>query len=183
MIPRTLWGVVLISAVTTPAYAQGLEFSLGGGVSIPVGEFGSTTNTGWHGLAGISYARGPVGVRVDGALNRFDFDTEGGPDLDIQTQVLHGTANAVYSFNRSGESRLRPYLIGGVGYYQTKQTGDDADAGDTADPGVNGGAGIGLRAGAVGGFVEGRFHNIFMTGTDTNSAFVAFTIGVTLGGT
>jgi hypothetical protein len=180
MISRTLWGMVVSGALTAPVYAQGLEFSLGGGVSLPVGEFGSTTNTGWHGLAGISYAPGPFGVRVDGALNRFDI--EGEPDLDVQTQVLHGTANAVYSFTRPGESSLRPYLIGGVGYYRTKEIGDDADVGDTADFGVNGGAGVGFRGGALGGFVEGRFHNIFMVGTDTNSAFVVFTIGVRFGG-
>lgn len=89
----------------------------------------------------------------------------------------------MYSFARAGESRLRPYLIGGAGYYRTKEVGDDADVGDTADFGVNGGVGVGFKSGAVGAFLEGRFHNIIMMGTDTNSAFVAFTIGVRLGGT
>lgn len=173
---------LMISAGLSPAYGQGLEFSLGGGLSLPVGSFGNTATTGWHGLAGISYGRGPFGLRVDGALNRFGLDNQGGPDLDIQTQVIHGTANAVYKFGRSAESKLRPYVLGGAGVYQTKETGDDADAGDTADFGVNAGVGFDFKAGAIGAFLEGRFHNIFMMGTDTNSAFIAFTIGVRLGG-
>ena len=38
-----------------PASAQGAEFSLGGGVSLPLSDFGDVAKTGWHGLAAVGF--------------------------------------------------------------------------------------------------------------------------------
>ena len=35
--------------------AQGAEFSLGGGVGVPLGDFDDAAKTGWHGLAAVSF--------------------------------------------------------------------------------------------------------------------------------
>ena len=50
----------------------------------------------------------------------------------------------------------------------------------STDFGINAGAGFDFQAGAVALFVEGRFHNVFSDGSNTN--FIPITVGVRLGG-
>ena len=176
-------GVVLMaSAGTAPAVAQGAEFSLGGGLTLPLSEFGDAASTGFHGLAGVSFlpSGSPVGIQVDGMFQRFGF--EDAPDgFDANFQIIQGTANAVYKFKSSEETKVRPYLIGGVGLYSFKATGDDVpDTGSETDFGINAGAGFDFKFGAAGLFLEGRFHNVFTEGESTN--FIPITVGVRFGG-
>lgn len=177
-----LGAVLMASAGTAPAVAQGAEFSLGGGVTLPLSDFGDAASTGFHGLAAVSFVPSgfPVGIQVDGMFQRFGVDNV--PDgFDGNFQVLQGTANAVYKFKTSEESKIRPYLIGGVGLYNFKATGDDfGDTGSETDFGLNGGAGFDFKFGSVGAFVEGRFHNVFSDPDNTN--FIPITVGVRLGG-
>lgn len=174
--------VLMASAGAAPAVAQGAEFSLGGGLTLPLSDFGDAASTGFHGLAAVSFVPSgfPVGIQVDGMFQRFGVDNA--PDnFDGNFQVIQGTANAVYKFKTSEESKIRPYLIGGVGLYNFKATGDDfADTGSETDFGINGGAGFDFKFGSVGAFVEGRFHNVFSDPDNTN--FIPITVGVRLGG-
>lgn len=182
-----LGAVLMVSVGTVPAVAQGgAKFSLGGGVTLPLGDFGDAVGTGFHGLAAVSFVPTgfPLGIQIDGMYQRFG--TEDDPllgDLDANFRILQGTANAVYKFQTSEETKVRPYLIGGVGLYNGKLSGDDIPDSfeeSETDFGINAGAGFDFQAGAVGLFVEGRFHNVFSDGESTN--FIPITLGVRLGG-
>ena len=107
------------------------QFSLGGGVDLPMGNFDNAANTGWHGLAALTFtpATWPVGIQIDGNYGRFPDDTP----LDENLQMIFGTGNIVYRFQTSPESTFRPYLIGGGGVYNLKPTGNDVpDAQDSS---------------------------------------------------
>lgn len=174
---------VLMAALgAAPVVAQGAKVSVGGGLSLPLSDFGDAASTGWHGLAGVSFtpADFPIGIQVDGMFQRFGFDDV--PDnFDANFQIIHGTANAVYRFQVSEATKVRPYLIGGVGLYNSKATGDDVtDDSSETDFGLNGGAGFDFMAGAVDIFVEGRFHNVFSDPDNTN--FIPISVGVRFGG-
>lgn len=170
-----LLGVLLFSA---PLRAQGAEFSLGGGLAVPLGTYDEVVKMGWHGTAGLSFVPGgfPIGIQVDGTLAQFSDETP----LDIKTQLMFGTANAVLKFRSSVAARLRPYVIGGIGVYSSKATGDDAPEGSTTEAGINLGAGFDIKAGGAGLFVEGRWHNVFLEGD--NLKFLPITLGVRFGG-
>jgi hypothetical protein len=88
----------------------------------------------------------------------------------------------VYKFKTSEETKFRPYLIGGAGVYNLDVKGDDVPPGveSVTKFGLNGGAGFDFKAGAAGIFVEGRFHNVFTEGSNTN--FIPLTVGVRFGG-
>jgi opacity protein-like surface antigen len=133
---------------------------------------------GWQGTAAVSFTLRnlPIGAQLDGSFSRFSDETP----FDISSQLIYGTANAVYRFQSSPETRIRPYLIGGVGVYNSKETGDDALGGSATKFGINAGAGIDFRAGSAGLFLEGRFHNVFVTGP--NVEFFPINIGVRFGG-
>lgn len=180
-----LGAVLMASAGAAPAVAQGAEFSLGGGLTLPLGNFGDAAGTGFHGLAAVSFvpSGSPIGIQVDGMFHRTGMDDNFALGDDVNTQIIQGTANAVYKFQTSEETKIRPYLIGGVGLYSFKLTGDDVEDpfGDAeTDFGINGGAGFDFKFGSAGLFVEGRFHNVFSEGESTN--FIPITVGVRLGG-
>ena len=170
---------MLMSASTV--YAQGVEFSLGGGIDSPLGDFDNSAKLGFHGLGGVSFVPTgwPIGIQVDGNYSQFEDDTP----LDVKFQLIYGTGNIVYAFQTSEESRFRPYLIGGGGVYNFKLKGDAVPAGiedSQTKFGINAGAGFDIKAGAAGLFIEGRFHDVFTTGPDAQ--FIPITVGVRFGG-
>jgi hypothetical protein len=176
-------GVVLMATLgAAPAVAQGAKFSVGGGLTLPLGDFGDAASTGFHGLAAVGFqpANLPVGFQIDGMYQRFGVD-DVPDDFDAKFQIIQGTANVVYTFTTAEESTFHPYLIGGVGLYNAKATGDDVpDSESETDFGINAGAGFDFQAGAVALFVEGRFHNVFSDPDNTN--FIPITVGIRFGG-
>jgi hypothetical protein len=169
--------------------AQGAEFALGGGIGVPLGDFDDASKLGWHGLGAISFVPEgwPVGIQVDGSYQQFareDFGTF----TDLKTRLIMGTGNVVFKFKSSEESTFRPYLLGGVGVYNSKITGsddpDDVLGGGTTDFGLNAGAGFDFKAGGAGLFIEGRFHNVFRgdEGLDGDLRFIPITLGIRFGG-
>jgi opacity protein-like surface antigen len=182
-----LGAVLLAMALANPAAAQ-VRFSIGGGGTLPVGTFDDVAGTGWHGGAAIGFqpADFPIGFQVDGTYHRFGLEAEA---LDADWQMIQGTANIVFAFNRSEESKFHPYLIGGVGGYNVKAVGDDAvDADSETNFGVNAGAGFDFDLGNLALFLESRYHAIFggtvdpETLDDATASFVPITIGLRLGG-
>ncbi len=170
--------LVSVVAVST-AQAQGVELGLGGGVSIPTNSnFKNAFKTGWNGQVSLGWVAQniPVGFEVDGNFQRNSSKATG---LDIKNQLIYGTGNVVYKFKTSESSMFHPYIIGGVGAYNAKEKGNDVPAGvgSTTKFGVNGGAGFDVVSKSnVGFFVEGRFHNIFISGANLN--FVNVDAGV-----
>lgn len=170
---------MLMSASTV--HAQGAELSLGGGIDNPLGDFNDAAKLGVHGLAAASFVPSgwPVGIQIDGNYTQF---TDESP-ADLKFQFIYGTGNIVYKFKTSDESRFRPYLIGGGGVYNIKSKGDAVPSGVDASVtkfGINAGAGFDFKAGAAGLFIEGRFHDVFTSGTNTK--FIPITLGIRLGG-
>jgi hypothetical protein len=154
-----------------------VQFGVGGGVSIPSGSTSNGLKTGWHGTALVQYmpATAPVGFRIDGAYHQMNFDGGGGKD-----QIIDGTANVVYEFQVSPETRFRPYLIGGGGVYNIKAKPDVGPSPSDTKFGINAGAGFNFGSASTSFFIEGRFHNVFVTGSDFH--FIPISIGVRFGG-
>jgi hypothetical protein len=166
-------GVPILSAQTP------VQFGLGGGVSIPTGSSSDGLKTGFHGMALVQFkpASVPVGFQIDGAFHQLKFEGGGG-----KSQVIDGTANVLYEFKTSEESMFRPYLIGGGGVYNVKDKFDVGGSVSDTKFGLNGGAGFNIKSSGVGIFVEGRFHNVFLSnGPDFH--MIPITAGVRFGGT
>jgi len=163
------------------AHAQTpVQFGIGGGVTIPLSDFADQAKLGFHGLAMVEFrpASLPIGIRVDGMYNRNDFKDEVGVDGNFQT--ISGTLNAVYTFTTAAESKFHPYLIAGGGAYNFKANVDGADDNSETKFGANAGAGFNMMVGSAAVFLEGRFHNIFTSGSDVN--MIPITLGVKFGG-
>ena len=181
---RGLWclataGVLAIS-LASPVGAQQTTratFGVGGGVTIPTGDFGDGFKTGWHGLVNVGF-RFPIaiGLRIDGYYGENNLD-DGGV-VDGKAKLLGGLAGATYEF-RMATGRVTPYVIGNVGYFNQKFDSDLGDS-DESDFAVGGGGGINFGLGSINAFVEGRYLTILSEGPNTD--FVPITVGVRFGG-
>jgi hypothetical protein len=171
LVAGPLLGARAVSAQTP------IQFGLGAGVSIPTGTTGDGLKTGWHatGLVQFSPPSIPVGVQVDASYRQLGFDAGGG-----KYQIIDGTANAVYNFAVAKETQFRPYLIGGVGIYNVKAKPDVGASLSDTKFGINAGAGFNFISSGVGFFVEARFHDVFVEGSDFH--FIPITAGVRFGG-
>jgi hypothetical protein len=160
-----------------------VSFGLGGGATLPLGDFGDAAKTGFHGTGLVEFqpASLPVGIRLDGTYHRIGFS-----DLfeDVvgegNWQMITGTLNGVYTFTTAAESKFHPYIIAGGGVYNMKANTDVGDEDSETKFGINAGAGFNMGMGSASIFVEGRFHNVFTEGSSTN--FVPITLGVRFGG-
>ncbi|HEX6105947.1 MAG TPA: outer membrane beta-barrel protein [Gemmatimonadales bacterium] len=172
-------GLILAAAAAfmAPQAAAQARGIVGVGLGVPVGDFADEAGAaaqsgGGTVLAGLEWLpRGrSFGLRVDGAYNRFCTSAcdEAAGELDVRYRFLNANVNGLVEFP-VGNADLRPYLIAGVGIYNYKLEGDDAPAladESETDFGLNGGLGMTYTIGRVGIFAEGRFHNVFATGSD-----------------
>lgn len=177
-------GVVAAVAAGRASAQMPVSFGVGGGVTIPTGSSSDDLKTGWHGTALVRFkpAASPVGFQIDGMYQRLGFTDETEAAIgEGKAQIINGTANVVFSFPVSEETRFRPYLIGGVGLYNTKFKLDSGiDTESDTDFGINAGAGFDVGFGGGTFFVEGRFHNVFTEGSDFK--FIPITVGLRFGG-
>jgi hypothetical protein len=145
------------------------RFSVAGGIAAPMSDLGDVADLGYDIAAGINFSgsRLPIGVRVEGSLNSF-----GLKDLPEDVRILNATANAMVNLGRRRES---PYLIGGLGLYNSKFGRADSENA----VGVNLGGGMRFVIGELNTFFEARYHAMLgEAGAGANLQFVPITVGV-----
>ena len=149
---------VLAALAVLPGAAQAqrrTSFGFAAGASIPVGDLGDATSTGFHILGTLAVtgsASTPVGFRLDGMYNSLSGKSSG-PDITVWS--VNG--NLVYAF--PGGTTATPYLIAGAGWYNRKS--DESGSESSNDIGINVGIGARFALSGFSTFAEVRFHNIF----------------------
>lgn len=112
---------------TAPVAAQAYLF-LGGGVTIPTGEYGDFAKTGWTASTGLTFDVGDKGVWV-GVEGLFGSNTHEGTSGD-KTNVYGATGLLGYSVQSAGS--VHPYVYGGAGFLAHQyKPGTSTVTGDT----------------------------------------------------
>ncbi|MGH7562701.1 MAG: outer membrane protein [Gemmatimonadales bacterium] len=149
-------GGVLVLAAASSASAQRPFLFLGGGASIPVGDFADFAKTGWIIQGGFGVPVGPSGLSVGGTAfygsNKHDFPA----GTEDKTKIMAGLADLSYNF--SPAARVSPYVLGGVGIL-TRDFEPAVGASESETKFAYSGAlGLTIRVGARAGlWLEGRF--------------------------
>ena len=159
------------------AHAQGtsgLHFGVEGGISYPQGDAKDSYDNGWNGGALLVWNPPviPVGLRVDGSYHKLDGKNATVGDADI----LAGTADVVVGFRAI---LLKPYFLGGVGYYRldfSQDSGPGAFRGKQNETGWNAGAGVSIRLRNIDLVVEARYHSVSTEGS--RFQFVPVSVGL-----
>ena len=145
---------------------------VGGGVAIPVGDFGDATKLGWmvHGFGGVTTSGGKWGGRIDASYSQNELDLAVG-----NVKSFGATANLVLTPGPR-PADFHPYFFAGAGGYRVKATGAEGEWAFA----LNGGAGVQLHLGRrVDVFVEGRWLHLT---TDNSINMVPVTAGFRWGG-
>ena len=178
---RVLTGLValgLVAGAAAPAGAQARGYvGLGGGLSVPTGDFADGVKTGWLGqlIAGITGPNGRFGGRIDGMYVRHSWEAVD----DASTTLFGANADLVVTPGAEG-AKLRPYILGGVGFFNGKQkVGGVSGEGETKFA-FNFGAGVNIKAGArMSVFAEGRYISVR---TEDAIGFIPISVGLRWGG-
>ncbi|HYW51250.1 MAG TPA: outer membrane beta-barrel protein, partial [Gemmatimonadaceae bacterium] len=175
-------GLGLALAVSAmPAQAQ-VAFGLAGGVTLPSSSIKDRSNLGYNGLATLQLGvpAFPLQFRADLQYNGFGgkniSDAVGDAVDKADTRIISGTINGVFNLL---PGPVKPYLIGGVGYYDTKLQGND----NTRKFGYNYGAGVKFGLTGASLFVEARVHNVKdatfdVSGGRSTAKFTPISVGI-----
>lgn len=167
MIKSILKGLVLSAIIAVPASAQ-IGWSLGLGPTLPQGDLGDGTKTGFHGMAGATFSipAAPIKIRADFAYNTMKSEADDNLSLNVMTV----SGDAQWSFM---PGPLSPYLIGGVTWGSADLGGSSApDVSAETDFGFNVGAGLDFGLGPLKLFAEGRYFSV------GDSDFLPITVGL-----
>ncbi|HYW30459.1 MAG TPA: outer membrane beta-barrel protein [Gemmatimonas sp.] len=169
--------VALPAAVSAQESTRPVSFGVSGGLSLPVGDFGEGSDAGFNGTAHLMFKPASftnLSLRADLGYDRFAVK-----NLDLNTRIISLSGNAIYAFPQTNPGIVRPYVLGGVGGYNAKVTGEDLD-GDLDDAstnlGVQGGGGINFQLSGFATFIEAKYVNIFTEGNSTG--FIPITFGI-----
>jgi hypothetical protein len=172
------WGV--LSPLGSLAAQRPITIGIGGGVSEPQGDLRDGVSTGWHALGTLAWSplMLPLGLRLDGAYNRFAFSDEAETGLggEGEQTTSSATLNATYRLPMT-DSPMSPYLISGLGAYHTEcSLGPGCDG--TIRYGWN--VGLGAKFFVLGfrSFLEARYHRTERG--EMNANYFPVTFGITL---
>lgn len=158
--------LVMGTVVVTGLNAQATRLALGGGVTVPAGDYGSADKSGWHvlGVALVPIPTPHLALRFDAMYSH----TSHTGFASGHTTLGGGIASAVWRLRREGPN-LRPYLLMGLGFYDVRSS--TGGSGSTSKAGVawGGGGGVSLfRVGPAFAFLEARYITIRTSGGATN---------------
>jgi hypothetical protein len=172
---RTLVALAALVVAAAPAAHAQRPISVGvaAGVSQPSGDLADGAKTGYHVMGSVAFHAPlmPVGLRVDGMFNQL-----GVKNADVNLRILGVTGNVTYGFPGV---MVKPYIIGGVGFYNSKVSVSGATSSN--DFGLNAGVGAKFALSGVNAFVEARYHEIMSKDTSTgatNMQVIPITVGV-----
>lgn len=170
-----LIAAALVFAGASASVAQSkVAFGVGGGLLMPMGDYGDVDNMGFTfgGGASIGLGSAPVRLRVEGSYGTSSHDGVGG-----KTKILGGMVSVVYPFQTAGQ--IKPYVLAGLGYYNVDVSVTGFGSADESKLGFGGGAGVMFPMSSVELFVEARFMSI---ATDERTTFLPIIAGVRFGG-
>ncbi|MDF1504361.1 outer membrane beta-barrel protein [Roseisolibacter sp. H3M3-2] len=160
---------VALTLTAAAAHAQAttttrpVSFGLSGGLTLPTGDIGDAVESGYNvgGLLEFARPASPIAFRVEVDYQRFGskLDLPGAGDL----RVISGAANVLYKF--AGQT-ARPYLLGGVGLFNSASTAEDSES--ETDFGLNLGAGLEVPLSGITVFGDVRYQPIFSSPEKVN---------------
>lgn len=184
---------VALTAAAAQAQVNPFGFGVSAGAAVPTGDFADGVNTGYSvdGLVTLRVPASPVSFRGEVGYTRFGYKTSAfEEDVDVSGNVrfISGVANVVLTFPAGPTAVVRPYLIGGLGIYNGRNSfsggGVTVNTNSQNKFGFNGGAGIEIPLSGITGMGEVRFVSVRTEGENdddvlpVNANHVAIRFGI-----
>lgn len=148
---------------------EGTRFGLGGGLLVPVGDYGASDKIGANilGIIQIPLANTDLHLRFAGMFGTTAHEVGTGT-----TNLLGGTADLLYHVGDRAVA-ARPYVVGGMGLFNVSSGGFSS-----AKVAFGGGGGLLFGLGNMNAFVEARVMSIRTSGSSLT--FLPITLGLML---
>lgn len=183
---RVCLTLLLISGLVTSAGAKALQFGVGAGLSVPVGDVSSTLDQGVQvqGLIRYQPMGMPFGLKacVNYHRNKIKLAEAG---IDGYQSTVSGIGNLSIGMNIGP---LRPHVSAGLGAYHITDKTTEAGVDSTQSEikfGINGAVGVDLRLKSITLYAVARMDNIYTDQglsaslKDTSTIrFVPVTVGI-----
>jgi hypothetical protein len=165
----------------------GWYFNLGGGASIPMGDFDDLYGTGWNitGSAGWHPTESAFGIRFDATYDRLNGESfpAGGPSELADASILAGLGEVTLRIPRA--LGLNPYVVAGGGVYRFSDYGSQngssiyggTNGSSSTEWGWNAGGGLRFGWGFTSLFVEARYMSVGTPGD--RAEWVPIILGIT----
>jgi opacity protein-like surface antigen len=181
----TLGTMMLASAAAaqTTTGGSGVQFGVGAGVSVPTGDLGDGSKTGFlvDGMLGFNPAAIPFGLRLDVGYSQNAFK-DNAFDVDGNVKIFGGSVNGIFKLPATS---ISPYVIAGVGVANVKPDVSDIESESSTGFSLGGGAGLQFNLSGMASILEAKYSNVF---TDENKIgiknanFFTLKFGVLFGG-
>jgi hypothetical protein len=151
---------------------EGIRFGVGGGLTLPIGTYGDFDKAGWHVLGLIQFPIGmsPVHARFDAMYGQTSHKSGVGSG---NTTLTGATGDLLYHLGNRA-STVRPYVLGGLGFYNI-----DAFGSSESKFAFGLGGGILFSIGTMHAFLEGRYMSVQTSGNSLN--FLPVSLGLMFG--
>jgi hypothetical protein len=167
-----------------------VSFGISAGLSMPMGNLSDAFNSGFNVTGHIGYKPAMftnLSFRGDVGFDRFNAkeDISGTAVTQEGTFTAIGvTANAIYAFPQSDAAAiLRPYLLGGLGFYNTKSkvtttlgTVEASSENSDSNFGLQAGIGAEFALSGFSTFAEAKFVNVLGDGSSIRWIPISFGI-------
>jgi opacity protein-like surface antigen len=167
---RSLAGLVSLLVLPALLSAQAtadrpVSIGVSGGLSLPMGDLGDGVDAGYN-LTGHLYFKPAsftaVRLRADVSWDSWKYKDNGVVDLG-SLRTLGVSGNVIYDFPTSGTSVMRPYLLGGLGFYNSKASEGGSES--SSDMGIQAGIGLSFNLSGFSTFAEAKYVNVFSDGS------------------
>jgi opacity protein-like surface antigen len=170
--------LALASLAGAGSLAAQVRIGVGGGLLMPLSDYKTADKMGFLAGADATYwlAGAPVAIRVEG-----DFaQTSHKNGVGGHTSIIGGMGELVYAFGTK-ESQLRPYVLGGLGFFHAKVDVTGFGSASENKVGYGVGAGVALKAGSGSTrlFAEGRYQSVQTSGTSLK--MIPIRVGIRFG--
>lgn len=178
-------GAPTVSAQRARAHSSSsaITWSAGAGMSVPTGDLSNGAGNGFHLQGTSSYRRlgWPIDLRAELAYHHFgekDYTVAGARGQTTsyagKSSSIAGIVDASYSLNTIG--RMRSYLLGGPGVYNTRaeltRAGGTPTTSSDTKVGFNVGGGMNFSLVGRPAYLEARYHHV------DQAAWIPITLGL-----
>ena len=176
VIPTAAVTALLALAIARPSgllaqTGNTIHYNLGGGLSLATGDFGDRNEAGYTLIVGAGMAQrgSPIGFRVEGFYNEFSQKLANRQDKSKAGGI---SGNATWDFSTATGNAFTPYLIGGLGFYSTKEP--FFNVANQTNVGFNVGGGLRFPLSGFSAYFEARYHSV----SNANVSFLPIVFGL-----
>jgi opacity protein-like surface antigen len=162
--------ILAVSALSANAQSNATHFNLAAGLTLPTGTFSDRNDAGYNIIVGLGVKQrgSALGFRAEGIYN--EFNEHGTNDKSHAGGV---TANAIYDLATNSRNKTSSlFIIGGVGYYSTREPFFSSES--QTNIGWNVGGGFEFPLSGFSAYIEARYHTV----SNTDVRFVPISFGL-----